>query len=137
MYGRRSTELPVVIDEDSDDYLRMLSMNVTDNAVLTTEQSITAAATSSALETTSAMATTSYTYSNTTSNTVDGKAGLQDAVNVSADSAAFPVPGAPTQATQATANVEAETPTTTTTTTTTTTAKGKGKSCQNTTTICG
>ena len=123
--------MPVVIDEDSDDYLRMLSMNVSDNAVPTTEQSITAAATSSALETTSAMATTSYTYSNTTSNTVDGKAGLQDAVNVSADSAAFPVPGAPTLATQATANVEAETPTTTTT------AKGKGKSCQNTTTTCG
>ena len=123
--------MPVVIDEDSDDYLRMLSMNVTDNAVLTTEQSITAAATSSALETTSAMATTSYTYSDTTSNAVDGKAGLQDAVNMSADSAAFPVPGAPTLATQATANVEAEAPTTTTT------AKGKGKSCQNTTSICG
>ena len=92
MYCRRSTEMPVVIDEDSDDYLRMLSMNLNGNAPPpTTEQEITA--TTSVLETAAA--------------TVDGKAaGLQDAITVSTALVTLQGTGAPTLTTQTTGNVE-------------------------------
>eukprot|EP01036_Dinobryon_divergens_P025881 gene25881-34473_t len=58
---RRSTEMPVIIDEDSDDYLRMLSMNVAGDAPTSNEQS--SSATTAPLE--NAAVTNSSSFSNT------------------------------------------------------------------------
>ncbi len=88
-YGRRSAEMPVAIAEDSDDSLSSHALRERDgldNAAPTTEQSIPAA-TSSDLPWKLFLLLLPppllwllhliVTHSNTTSNTVDGRAGLR------------------------------------------------------------
>ena len=114
-YLRRSTEMPVIIDEDSDDYLRMLSMNVAGDAPTTNEQS--SSATTAPLE--NAAVTNSSSFSNTGGeNTIhttssfpqgvdlQGTAASADALNSATST--HPIPTTNTLAATGTSNSEAE-----------------------------
>ena len=115
--------MPVVIDEDSDDYLRMLSMNVAGDTTTTNEQS--SSATTAILENAAAVVAVnnSNIYSNTRSSPDDVNPllvsssqqgvnfGLQNATTTSADklhiaTSINPIPATVTA--NATTNSEAE-----------------------------